>query len=120
MRGRGWAGGAADDEFGFDGAVDVACCAFRRGWGVDLVEDGLSGEDAHLMEWLADGGEAGVLEGGGLDVVEAYDGDVIGDAEAGLAKRADGCDSGDVVEGEEGGEGDGGRAMVFSTWFGCE
>ncbi len=67
-------------------------------------EDGLGGKGAHGAQRLADGGEGGILEGGGLDVVEADDGDILGDAEAGFAEGADGADGGDVVEGEEGGE----------------
>ena len=46
----------------------------------------------------------GVLVGGGLHVVKADDGDVLGDAEAGLTQGADRADGGDVVEGEESGE----------------
>ena len=48
---------------------------------------------------------AGNLIGGGLDVVEAEDGDVAGNAEAGLVEGADAAHGGDVVEAEDGGEG---------------
>lgn len=64
----------------------------------------LGGQFAHAMQGLAHRRERGVLVGGGMDVVEADDGDVVRDADAGLVQRADAADGGDVVEGEDGGE----------------
>ena len=64
----------------------------------------MDGDFAHAAERLADGGEAGDVVGGGGDVVEADDGDVVGAAEAGVGDGADGTDGGDVVEAEDGGE----------------
>lgn len=75
------------------------------GFAGELLEEEGGGEGAHGFEGLADGGEAGDVEGGGLDVVVTEDGDVIGDAEAGVVEGAYGADGGDVVEAEDGGEG---------------
>lgn len=77
----------------------------RRGGRGDLLQRGLRGQDAHGAERLADGGEAGVLERGGLHVVEADDRDIAWHMEAGFAQGTNGADGGDVVEGEERGEG---------------
>lgn len=70
----------------------------------DLPKDRLGREDAHIVQGLSDGGEGGVLKRGRLDVVEADHGDILGDAEAGLADGADGAYGGDVIKGEDGGE----------------
>ncbi len=77
------------------------CLGFRV---VDHLEDGFRGELAHGLERLAHGGECGILKGRGLDVIEADDGHVLRDAQAGLAEGPDGSDGGDVVEGEERGK----------------
>ncbi len=99
-------GRATDDEFGLDESVLRA--AFQSGPGlaceIDLMEDGLRCEDAHVMQGLAYGREAWVLEGGAGDVVEADDRDVFRDAKAGLAEGADCADRSGIVEGEERGE----------------
>ncbi len=39
----------------------------------DSAQEDRGGCCAHAAQRLPDGGEAGVLEGGGLDVIEAYD-----------------------------------------------
>ena len=95
----GGAGGFARDELG-----GYAVCGFG-GFACEFAEEEGGGEGAHGFERLADGGEAGDVEGGGFDVVVAEDGDVFGDAEAGVVEGADGADGGDVVEAEDGGEG---------------
>ena len=93
-------GGFADDELG--GEPD--------GFGVGLVGslDALDEESrlrtSHLVEGLADGGEAGVVVLGDDDVVEADDGDVARTGEAGVFDGADGADGGGVVEAEDGSE----------------
>lgn len=40
------------------------------------------GGASHEFEGLANGGEAGHLVGGGLNIIEAHDGDIAGDVEA--------------------------------------
>jgi hypothetical protein len=93
-------GGLADDEGGLYGDA-----AGVGGGGVgDAVEKDGGGQLAHVLERLADGGEAGDVVLGGDDVVEANDGDVGGDAHAGFVEDAHGADGGGVVEGDEGGE----------------
>ena len=62
------------------------------------------GGRTHLVEGLADGGEAWVEVFGDDDVVEADDGDVARTVEAGVFNGADGADGGGVVEAEDGGE----------------
>ena len=47
----------------------------RRG---DSLQQGFRGDHAHFAERLADGGERGILVGGAGDVVEADDGNVLG------------------------------------------
>src|SRR5271154_266140 len=56
------------------------------------------------MKRLPGGGEAGGVVRRRLDVVEAKDGDVFGDAETVLANGADCTDGCEVVEGDDGGE----------------
>jgi len=91
-------GGFADDEFGL--YLD------ERGEGLvgHALEESGGGFGAHELEGLTDGGETGDLVGGGLDVVEANDGDVVGDVEAVVVEGADAAHGGDVVEAEDGGE----------------
>lgn len=60
-----------------------------------------------MLQGLADGGDAGNVIGGGLDIVVADDGDVFGDAESGVVEGADDAHGGDVVEADDGGEGGG-------------
>jgi len=70
----------------------------------ELFEQGACGESAHLLEWLADGCQAGNDVRGGLDVVEAKDRDVVGNLEAGVVHGSYAADGGDIVETEDGGE----------------
>jgi hypothetical protein len=68
-------GAVADCERGFhyDGIGKAG--AGRRG---DSCQQSFGGDHAHFAEGLADGGERGILVGGAGDVVEAYDGNVLG------------------------------------------
>ena len=59
---------------------------------------------AHFAERLANGGQAGSMVVGELDVVKTDDGDVLGDTEIGVAKSADGSNGSHVVEGNDSGE----------------
>ena len=94
----GGGGRLADDELGFD-AEDAG-----HGLAGEFEEERFGRGASHELERLADGGDARDVEGGGLDVVEADDGDVVGDAEAGVVEGADAAHGGDVVEAEDGGE----------------
>lgn len=91
-------GGVADDELGVDGEGGGLG---RRGVAADEAEERGCGGLTHGAQRLANGGERRIVGGCGEDVVEAEDGDVGGDAEAGGAQSEDGADGGDVVEGEE-------------------
>ncbi len=98
----GWRGcsGFADDELGCEPD------GFNEGLigGLDALDEELGTGDAHFVQGLAHGGEAGVGVLGDEDVVEADDGDVAGAGEAGVFDGADGADGGGVVEAEDGGE----------------
>src|SRR5215831_8795816 len=59
---------------------------------------------AHLVKRLPDGGQARIVEGGALDVVEAHDGDVSGNLEAVVQQGANGADGSNVVVTNEGGK----------------
>ena len=63
------------------------------------------GGAAHIVERLADGGEAGADGGGSGNIVKADDGDIARDVKAGFVKSGDRTHGGDVVEGEDGREG---------------
>ena len=65
------------------------------------VEEGAEGGVCDLGAGEAEGGEGRHGVGAELDVVEADDGDVAGDAEAELADCAHGADGGEVVGGED-------------------
>lgn len=53
---------------------------------------------SHELERLSDGGEAGNLVGGRFNVIEAHDGDIARDVEAGVVESADTAHGCDVVE----------------------
>lgn len=69
------------------------------------------------MEGLADGGERGDLVGGGLNVVEADDGDILGDPEAGFVEGANGSHGRDIVEAEDRGEGAAAGDELADAWI---
>src|SRR6185312_14798621 len=90
--------------------------------GVDHLQQRGGGDAAHFLQGLAHGGERRIVGGGAVDVVKADDGDLRWDGDAGFAQNGDGSDGGEVVEGEDGGEGqiafekaDGGGATGFGT-----
>lgn len=58
----------------------------------------------HFAQGLADGGKARSVIIGELDVVETDDGDILGNAEVGVAKSANGADCGHIIEGNDGGK----------------
>ena len=91
-------GGFADYQFGIN--LDAVGKLFMR----EFLEQGDRGLSAHLLERLADGGEARNDVGGSLDVVEAEDGDVFRDFETCIVEGSDAADGGDVVEAEQGGK----------------
>src|SRR5579871_2432515 len=70
----------------------------------DALQENARGYAAHLIEWLANGGETGIVEGSALDVVEAYDGNVGRNLQAMIHAGANSADGGDVVEADDGGE----------------
>jgi len=73
----------------------------------------LRGEDTHVAQRLTDSSERRVLKGRRLHIVESYDGDVLGNAQACLAQGADRPNGRDVVEGEDGGEVAAGREQAL-------
>lgn len=107
-------GGLANDKLRLD--VDAFRIGSILGPG-NAVKEGACGKLAHLTQGLANGGEAGMLEGGALNVVESDHGNVFGHAETGFAKGADGADSGDVIEGEERGEQLAGRKQLAGDFI---
>ena len=72
----GWSrgGGFPDHQFGFD---DVFVVKFGTG-AVDAFQENLGGGASHFAQWLAHRGQARILEGSALDVVEAYDRNIVG------------------------------------------
>jgi len=67
----------------------------------DEVDKGLRRDLSHAFERLTNRGQPRVVECRGWDVVEAHDGDVLGDSQAGFAKRPDRADRRDIVVSEE-------------------
>lgn len=65
---------------------------------MDLVQQRLGGDPAHLCQRLVDGGEARDAVRGRIDVVKADDGDIPGYVEVEILKGADGSDGGVIVE----------------------
>ena len=70
-------------------------------WPVDALEKNLGGGASHFAQGLAHRSQAGLLVGGALNVVEADNGNIFGDAASRLAQRTNRSHSGDIVEGEE-------------------
>ena len=70
----------------------------------DTAQQGFCGGAPHFLEGLANGGKSGILIGGALDVIEADDRNVMGNAQSGLAESANRSHCRDVVESEERGE----------------
>ena len=90
--GIGRAGGFADNQLGMDWYEVRKCCLATNPLEKDARRSG-----AHLMERLANRGEAGVVKCRALDIIEPYDGNVSGDLEAMIHQRADSSDGGNVV-----------------------
>jgi benzoylformate decarboxylase len=88
-------GAPANYEFGLD---DDFFEVGLLGGGVDALQNGLRREHTHLPERLPDRREPGVLKRRALNVVEADDGNILGNAPACFAQGLDGADRGDVVE----------------------
>ena len=97
----GGASGLADDEFRGEGD-------FRNKWSAifDTVEQSLCGDGAHLKERLMDGGKGRDRKRGNVNVVEADDGNVVGDFQARFLKDGHGAYGGNVVIGDNSCEGE--------------
>src|SRR5208282_4761163 len=93
-------GGFPDDQLRNDGHV-LGIILFAA----KALEQDTRCSYSHAAQGLPDGGEAGVMEGGPLNVVEANNGHVFGHLEVMVAEAADDADGGDVVEGDERREG---------------
>lgn len=102
------AGGFADDEFRGENDFRNKGSAL-----LDAVEEGLCGDGAHFEEGLVDGRKRRDGESGEVDVVEADDGNVAGNAEAGFVEDDHGAHGGSVVIGKESGEGELGGQQRF-------
>src|SRR5882757_4071295 len=91
------ASGIADDEFGhhalMDGGDAAVVLCNRNGLEQNAYRGG-----AHALHGLADGGQGRIVESGLIDVVEADDGAVGGDAESVFLEGADCAEGGEVVE----------------------
>src|ERR1700679_2334230 len=70
----------------------------------DPAEHDAGGHATHILQRLPDGGQAGRRKGGGTDVIEAHDRNILWHPQFGVAQGADGTDCGHIVEGEEGAE----------------
>ncbi len=70
---------------------------------VDALEEAAEGGGGEFGSGDVDGGEGGLGVGAELDVVEANDGNVAGDGEAGFVDGPHGSDGGEVVGAEDGG-----------------
>ena len=66
-----------------------------------LLEECRGRKLAHRLQRLAHCRQAGHMEAGGQDVVEADHRDICGNAQATVVKCADAADSRDVVEADE-------------------
>ncbi len=85
--------------------MDTEPAMFGRGGGSSSeAEENLDSGFANLVGRLVDSGEGRVDDAGEFDIVEADDGDVFGDAPAGLDEFADDAEGHNVVGGEDGGD----------------
>jgi hypothetical protein len=85
--------------------MDTELAMLGRGAGSSgEAEKDLDGGFADFVRGLMDSGQGRVDDAGEFDVVEADDGDVFGDAAAGLDEFADDAEGHDVVGGEDGGD----------------
>jgi len=71
-----------------------------RGRGNTLQEN-LRGDRPHLPQRLAYRRQSRILKRGALNVVEAYDGNILGHPAAGFPKRLNRADGGNVVKSEQ-------------------
>ena len=97
--GIGRTGGFPNDEFGVNGNE-----VRKRGLAANALQQNARSRGAHLIERLANRGEAGVVKRGALDIIEAHDGNVGGNLEAVVHESANGSDGGDIVVAEERGK----------------
>jgi len=88
------------NQFGFDDVLGVQLGT----WAVNTLEQYLSGGASHFAQGLAHGSEAGILEGGILNIVEPDHGDIVGDDTARFVQGTNSPHSGNVIEGKKGGE----------------
>jgi hypothetical protein len=95
----GGARGTADDELGLDGAHP----GFSAERLVELAQDEFGGGFGGDGDLLIYAGEAGRGHGADVLVVEAGDGNILGDAQAGGLKTVKRADANLVVAGDVGG-----------------
>src|SRR6202012_2354473 len=97
-RRRGWPRRLANDEFRID--TDGVRLTLAR----ELLEQRRRGKFAHRLQGLANRSEAGNVVVGGLNVVEADDGEILRNTKTAIVQCANGADRRDVVEADDGGE----------------
>ena len=104
-RGRGLGGGRRGTTAGF---AHYQFCGqdeapgFGTAPAVEAVEEHLGGAAAQFGGWLVHEGEAGAKDGGEFEVVEADEGDVLGDAQSQVFDGPEGTQGGQDVGGEQG------------------
>src|SRR5579863_6734286 len=86
-------------EFGLDRNFRVPGCSFNS------LQQALRGDFSHAIQGLPHRGKAWSVKLRAGNVVEPHDGDILGNAQAVLLKSPDGADGGDIVVGEQSGEG---------------
>ncbi len=71
----------------------------------DHADHSLGSNLAHFAEWLSYRSQAGRVEGGPLNIVEAHHGNILRNTQTFFLHGADCSDCGNVVVREQGGEG---------------
>jgi len=110
---RGSGGRFADDELGCE-PDGVGKGLIGR---LNTFDEQLCGGQAHLVQGLTDGGEAGIRVFSDENVIESDDGDIAGAGEASVFDGTDGSDGGGVVETEDGGEVAGAAEEFADGWI---
>src|SRR6266436_7073404 len=77
----------------------------RIRWPRDALKQNLCRDYAHFTQRLPNGRQRRILKSGTLNIVEAHNGDILGNTAAGFTQRLDGADRGNIIERKETREG---------------
>jgi len=77
----------------------------RIRWPRDALKQNLCRDYAHFTQRLPNGRQRRILKSGTLNIVEAHNGDILGNTAAGFTQRLHGADRGNIIERKETREG---------------